>query len=169
MYTTGWYLVFTKPKQEINAAQNLILQEFEVYYPLIRYNKRKRNIYQLITEPLFPRYIFIHLDVKKHNWSKIRSTRGCVSLVRFGDLPAKVPDTLIEHIKKVEAESQLKQNKDSIFKPGDRVRIVNGILANYEGIVECENSHERITLLLSIAEGYTRKVSLSVHQIKEVV
>lgn len=165
----GWYLVFTKPNHENVATVNLERQGFHIYLPLLQQHKRRRSLYQIVTEPLFPRYLFINLSSGVDDWSKIRSTRGCISLVRFGALPARVPDALIERLKHDEDNRVIQQETSTPgFKPGDRVQVVDGVLANYEGIVEMKNSQQRITLLLTIAEGYSRRVDLSVHQVKMV-
>ncbi len=162
-----WYLVFTKPHHENIAKLNLERQGFHTYLPLCQQHKRKRNVYQIVTEPLFPRYLFISLGSQINDWGKIRSTRGCVSLVRFGTLPARIPTTLVEKIRQSEADQrQQKKLSTPDFKPGDRVQVIDGVLANYEGIVEIKNNHERITLLLIIAEEHTCRVNLSVHQVQ---
>ena len=165
----GWYLVFTKPNQETIAQCNLQRQGFQIYFPLLQQYKHRSNLYRVVTEPLFPRYLFIHLNSELNDWSKVRSTRGCISLIRFGSLPARVPDTLVERLKQDEAIRLVKsQTSTPDFKPGDRVRVTDGLLTDYEGIVEIKNSQQRVTLLLTIAEGHTRSVSLSVHQVKAI-
>jgi transcriptional antiterminator RfaH len=166
---TGWYLVLTKPRHEDIAQTHLQRQGFHIYLPLLQQHKHRRNIYQVVTEPLFPRYLFIKLNSDVDDWSKIRSTRGCISLVRFGQLPARIPDGLIEKLQHEESARLLDQSSCTPdFKPGDRVQIMDGMLMNYEGIVEMKNSQQRITLLLTIAENHTRRVSLSVHQVKAI-
>ncbi len=167
--STGWYLVFTKPNHENIAKFNLQRQSFHAYLPMLQQHKRKHNLYQLVTEPLFPRYLFIQLTEGIDNWGKIRSTRGCISLVRFGAFPARVPDILIEQLKQNEV-FRLTQPQASVpeFKQGDQVQVMDGVLANYEGIVDIKNNRERITLLLTIAEGHTCRVNLSIHQVKAV-
>ncbi|EKD54133.1 MAG: transcriptional activator RfaH [uncultured bacterium] len=166
---TGWYLVFTKPKQEAAAESHLQRQGFQIYFPLLKQYKHRGNLYQQVIEPLFPRYLFIHLNSDSDDWSKVRSTRGCVSLIRFGLLPARVPDALVPQLKKTE-DLRLLPAKSAApdFKPGDRVQVIDGLLADYEGIVEIKNSQQRVTLLLRIAEGHTRSVNLSVHQVRAV-
>jgi len=171
IYNKGWYLVCTKARHEAIASLNLQRQGFHTYFPLLRLHKRRRYLYQVVTEPLFPHYIFIHLNVEINDWSKIRSTRGCVSLVRFGSFPARVPDALVEQLKREEtlrfSEGHQVANLP-YFKPGDHVRVVDGILADYEGIVEMRNSCDRITLLLAITENHTRCVNLSINQIEKI-
>ena len=73
----NWYLIQTKPKQEKMASQNLINQNFEIYYP-------KTQIKNKVVA-LFPRYIFIQLDDQNQNLSPIRSTKGVANFVRFGN------------------------------------------------------------------------------------
>ena len=164
---TGWYLIFTKSKDEITAEQNLKRQGFQIYLPFIQQHRRKQNVYQIVNDPLFPRYLFVHLTSGADDWSKIRSTRGCITLVRFGVYPARVPDALIQQLKQEEQARLLHPTtKTPNFKPGDKVQIIDGVLANYQGIVGIKNSQQRITLLLQIAEGHTRSVNVSVHQIK---
>lgn len=164
---TSWYLVYTKPRLEMIAEANLINQGFHVYLPLNQQHKRQNSFYRIVTEPMFPRYLFIQLRTDVDDWSKVRSTRGCISLVRFDVFPARVPDKLVECIKQNQ-EQVLYRKLDATpsFKPGDHVQIVDGVLKGYEGIVEAKNSNQRVTLLLSFVEGFTRSVNLSVHQIK---
>lgn len=164
---SGWYLVFTKPKQENTAQFNLQRQGFNTYLPLQQQHKHKKNLYHIVTEPLFPRYLFIRLNYEIDDWSKIRSTRGCVSLVRFGQLPALVPPGLVEHLKNEEGTRLISDQKIvPDFKSGDRVQIIEGLFKNYEGIVENKNSQQRITILLNIVEAHARSVNLSIHQVK---
>ena len=162
----GWYLVITRPYHETIAKLNLDHQGFHTYLPLSSQHKHRRNRYQLVTEPLFPRYLFIHLNSEIDDWSKIRSTRGCISLVRFGLLPARVPDSLIEQLQSDETTRAIQDKIQSQFKPGDHVRVLDGLLAGYEGIIELKNSQERVTLLLTIAEGHTRRISLPLNQVE---
>src|SRR3989338_3344929 len=94
--TKSWYLIYSKPQQERMAEENLERQGYQVYLPFIELRKRRGTQYKIITEPLFPRYLFIYLSDQTDNWGPIRSTYGVTSLVRFGGIPASVPDVLID-------------------------------------------------------------------------
>ncbi|WGI26618.1 transcription termination/antitermination NusG family protein [Halomonas alkaliantarctica] len=52
-----------------------------------------------LTETLFHHYLFIELDQVVSNWRPIRSTRGALSLVAFGDQPATIPTHLVETLR----------------------------------------------------------------------
>ena len=90
----AWYLLYSKPRQEGVAVENLKRQGYETYLPLIRTRRRRQGQYVSLVEPMFPRYLFIHLSDQTDNWGPIRSTLGVSGLVRFGDLPAQVPGRL---------------------------------------------------------------------------
>ena len=58
-----WYVVQTQVNGEVKAAQNLLRQGFEIYLP--RYLKRRRHARKVdfAAKPLFPRYLFVAIDV----------------------------------------------------------------------------------------------------------
>ena len=68
-----WYAIHTKPRQEDLAAEHLRGQEFEIYLPMIKQARRFRQKWRDTIEPLFPRYLFIRLDLGRDNVSPIRS------------------------------------------------------------------------------------------------
>ena len=84
----NWYLVYTKPKQECRASQNLINQGLKVFLPQLFITGRDKHKKNTIVEPMFPRYLFVWLNLEQDNWHSIRSTKGVSHLVTFGDHPA---------------------------------------------------------------------------------
>lgn len=152
----AWYLVHAKPREEEIALLNLERQQYECFLPMAQSRKRRRGVLGLVREPLFPRYLFIHLEQGVHNFSPIRSTRGVSSLVRFGGVPAKVPSELVALIREQQLDLEEKATTRLDAKPGDRVRIMEGVMAGYEGIFEAENGLERAKVLLAISDKFTR-------------
>ena len=78
----SWYAIQTKPRQEAIAQLHLQRQRFETYLPQILLRKCKRDKWTKIVEPLFPRYLFIHIDPDENNLAPVRSTRGVTGLVQ---------------------------------------------------------------------------------------
>ena len=146
----SWYLVYTKPRQEALAQTNLERQDYGVYVPKVRQMRRRRGKQEAVVEPLFPRYLFIHLDTQSDNWGPIRSTFGVAALVRFGAEPAQVPDELVAHLKAQEGQDGLHEWAEPKIKVGDRVRVAEGPLKGYEGILLAKNGQERVMLLLEM-------------------
>lgn len=95
----SWYLVNSKPRQELRAEEHLKNQSINCVLPLIEIEKIIRGKRQSISEPLFPGYLFVELQTDGQDWSKIRSTRGVRDFVRFGGVPGRVPESVLEHLK----------------------------------------------------------------------
>ena len=155
-----WYAIHTKPRQETLAAENLRRQEFEIYLPRIKQTHRYRQQWRDKIAPLFPRYLFIRLDLGKDNISPIRSTRGVVKLVSFSGLPATVPDPLIDTlIQSADPDTALHHPEASLFKAGNTVTIVDGPLEGLEAIFEAHDGEERSIILLNIL-GKTQQLRI---------
>ena len=152
----NWYLIYAKPRQEKSAVENLLRQEYEVYFPQIRMWRTRHGNRQLVVEPLFPRYLFIHLDSHSDNWAPIRSTLGVTSLVRFGAEPAHVPDALVDYLKSRHNAEGLHEWAQPTLTIGGRTRVISGPLAGYEGILIAKSSRERVVILMDLAGGQVR-------------
>lgn len=161
----SWYLVYTKPRQEALAQANLERQDYGVYLPKVRQMRRRRGKQEAVVEPLFPRYLFIHLDTQSDNWGPIRSTFGVAALVRFGAEPAQVPDELVAHLKAQEGQEGLHEWAEPKMSVGDRVRVAEGPLKGVEGILLAKSGQERVMLLLEML-GKEVCAHLSVEQIE---
>ena len=138
----NWYLLKTKPRQEIIAKQNLKNQGYGSFCPIVKINNR------LVV--LFPGYLFVQLNEKTQNLSPINSTKGVSHFVKFGLNFAKVPTSVIEFIKTnqhITTEKLINLNK---FKPGDKVQISDGVFKNWVAIFKCYKPDERVILLMNL-------------------
>ena len=138
----NWYLLKTKPRQEIIAKQNLKNQGYRSFYPIVKINNR------LVV--LFPGYLFVQLNEKTQNWSPINSTKGVSHFVKFGLNFAKVPTSVIELIKTNQHITIRKIKNLNKFKPGDKVQISDGAFKNWVAIFKCYKSDERVILLMNL-------------------
>lgn len=167
MSISDWYLIYTKPKQERMAEENLVRQGYTVYLPFIYVQRHRKGRYRLICEPMFPRYLFIQLNTKTDDWRPIRSTRGVSTLVQFGGIPAKVPTELIEFLKMNEQDPNTLEKHGPEFYSGQNVRILSGVMAGYEGIFQAKSSSKRVTVLLDIVGKVTR-VEVSIDSVGSI-
>src|SRR3984885_15659307 len=94
-----WYVVQTHPHAETKASEHLRRQGFAIYLP--RYLKQRRHARRVerIAAPLFPRYIFVSVDLATQRWLSIDSTIGVTKLIRNGNVPAAVPQPVIDALK----------------------------------------------------------------------
>lgn len=151
-----WYVVYTKPRQEAVAQENLQRQNFDVYCPLIKLTKRRNSELRSVIEPFFPRYIFLRFDLARDNWAPIRSTRGVCGLVKFDGVPKPVPSTLISAIKENENADNVQRVINKTWKPGEIVEIEQGPFAGYPCIFQVQKSADRVCVLLDIVGKRTR-------------
>src|SRR6516162_9967611 len=94
-----WYVVQTQINAEAKAARNLLRQGFEVYLP--RYLKHRSHARKIekVAAPLFPRYMFVNIDVATQRWRSVQSTFGVSHLVLNGSEPARVAGAVIDALK----------------------------------------------------------------------
>jgi transcriptional antiterminator RfaH len=146
-----WYAVHTQIHAEAKAAWHLRNQGFLTYLPC--YLKRARHARQ-ITErarPLFPRYLFLAMDIAAARWRAIRSTIGVVELVTQGDRPARVPDRVIDEIRaREDARGLVLLPQAPAFDRGEAVQISHGALTGQTGIFECSSDDHRVVVLLEL-------------------
>ena len=145
-----WYLVHTKPRQEKRALQNLERQAYSCYLPMLSAEKLRQGALAIAEEPLFPRYLFIHLDPggAGKSWGPIRSTQGVSRLVSFGAEPAKIDDELIARLRAQEAGVQRAPAR--LFNPGERVCLTEGAFAGIEGVYQMADGERRAMVLIEL-------------------
>ena len=147
----GWYAVQSRPRYEETAKNNLVRQGYDVFLP--KYLKRRRHARRTdwIASPIFPRYLFVGLNLETEPWRAIQSTIGAVSLVCFSDKPTPVPDNVIDSLKNREDESGLISLRNiARVQIGDQVQVVRGALEDNIGVLESLDDLERVTLLLDL-------------------
>jgi transcriptional antiterminator RfaH len=146
----NWYLIFTKPRQEYRALENLQHQGFECYLPLLLSETVSGGAFSILPKPLFPRYLFIRLGHEQgsKSWAPIRSTKGVSKLVTFGSQPAKVHDELVTFLK--EYEANLQSTPQKLFMAGERVRLLEGPFAGLEGVYQMSDGDRRVMVLVEM-------------------
>jgi transcriptional antiterminator RfaH len=147
----SWFVVQTQSHAEAKAASHLKRQGFETYLP--RYLKRRRHARRIetIAVPLFPRYMFVAVDMAVQRWRAIQSTIGVARLVCNGDGPAAVAVAVIEGLKCREDERGfVKIERRPRFSPGDKVRVVDGVFSACLGLFDGVTDGERVAILLDL-------------------
>jgi len=153
---SDWYLIRTKPRQENLARIHLENQGYIIYFPRVIRQRSRRQRSGEATAPLFPGYFFIHLHEGIDDWGPIRSTFGVRALVRFGKIPARVSDALIESLKSRENEQGVHVLKKPSFLIGGRVRIIDGPFEGIEAVIFLKTAKERTVLLMKLLEKYVK-------------
>ena len=151
-----WFLIYTKPRQEERAKENLENQGFETFLPIIAFEKIKQpKLYSL--KPMFPRYLFTQFNAEKNNWAHVKSTRGVSHVITFGDKLTEVPNSVIDYLKsKVDDNDVLKlQTTRKTFQKGDELVIRQGVFHGKDATFLSMSGKERVRVLLSLMNRIT--------------
>jgi transcriptional antiterminator RfaH len=141
----SWYVVYSKPKQEFRALEQLENQGFVCFLPTLHIEKITGARRSVCVQPLFSRYLFIRLDAMAGNWSSIRNTRGVTGLVKFGDCFASLPDEFVDTLKN--GPQILLSNG---FEVGERVAITEGPFGGLEGVYQAADGEARALILIEM-------------------
>ena len=158
-----WYLAATKPRQEQRAIDNLLNQGINAYSPMANVEKISAGKKKLVTEALFPGYLFINLSPEDGLWFKVKSTRGIRDWIKFSGEVAKVPSNLVEQL--------ISQKQESIdllvikkFEKGNLVRILDGPFEGLSGVYQSPNGEQRAMILIEFL-GKSNRLNLANEQI----
>lgn len=146
-----WFVAVSKPAQEYRASYELLNQGFDTFIPTIS------------LKPMFPRYLFVKFDRDKDSWGSIRSTRGCIDLLRSGYLPQSVPDSVMDALMAYKDEPDAIP-AEPVYTKGQRVTVIGGPFSAFEGLFQ-KSAQGRVKVLLSLF-GTQREVEMPITDIR---
>ena len=152
-----WYLVHALPKGERKAVFHLGAQGFKTFLPQFRKTVRHARQLKTVAAPLFPRYLFIRLNLERDRWLSVRSTLGVSTLITCMGRPAPIPPGVVEALI-AQSEGGLVQFGASLVE-GQSVRIVSGPFADFVGTLARLDDAGRVRVLLELM-GTTVPVSI---------
>lgn len=164
----GWYVVYTKPKQERRVCLNLEAWQVKTFNPKLL----ERRFNQFTGQPvytaksLFPNYIFVRFNAQTmlHN---VVFTRGVKSVLCSNGIPIPVDEELIELIQSRVGESGFVRLGND-FKLGDKVTIIDGPLQNLQGVFSEEMKDSERVLILLDAVKYQVRIATTRNQLRKV-
>jgi transcriptional antiterminator RfaH len=154
-----WYAVHTQAHAERRAIEHLSRQGFRTYLP--RYLRRRRHARRVetVAAPLFPRYLFVTVDLATQRWRSIQSTVGVSRLVCNGDDPSPVPDSVVTALRAREDDRGFIQfDERRRFAQGDRIQVLDGAFCDCFGLFERMTDDERVAVLLDLLGRKVRVV-----------
>jgi transcription elongation factor/antiterminator RfaH len=144
-----WFLAHTQPKSECKAELHLGAQGFRTYLPQIQKTIRHARQLKTVRAPLFPRYLFVILDLERDRWLSVRSTVGVSRLLATQDgRPVPVPIGIVESL--IEQCNGNVTRLDTGLVKGQPVRILSGPFADFVGTLERLDEAGRVQVLLEM-------------------
>jgi len=159
-----WYAVHTLPFAEARAERQLQRQELRTFQPKRHKTIRHARKLSTIEAPFFPRYLFIVLDLTRHQWRSVNGTFGVSRLVMHGDdQPHPVPRGVVEAlIEAADAHGVLQLGRK--LQLGESVRLLAGPFAEQIAILDRLDDSGRVQVLLHIL-GRQAAVSTDVNNV----
>lgn len=146
-----WYVVYTHANAEAKARSHLLRQGFTTMLPTYRCWRSHARKREVVERPLFPRYVFVALDVLEQRWRPILSTVGVCDLVRHGNAPTPMPSGLAEEIGERAAGGAFDRLSPADgMREGDVVRILEGPFTDLIGRFAGLADKERVFVLLDL-------------------
>ncbi len=147
-----WYVVHTFSGYENKVATNLEkivenrhLQDWiqEVRVPTETVVEVKDNQRKEVERKIFPGYVLVKMVLTDDSWFVVRNVRGCTGFVGPNGKPVPLTE------KEIAALGVEKKEIVIDYKVGDTVKIVDGPLENFSGVVEeidVEKNMVRVTI-----------------------
>ncbi len=138
----AWYVVHCYSGYENKVRHNLEQRIetmgmkdkiFDVIVPTEEEIEVKEGKRKTVERRVFPGYILVNMILSEESWYVVRNTPGVTGFVGMGNTPTPLrPEEVAQIIKRMEAEApRIKVT----FKPGERVRIVDGPFNDFRGMV----------------------------------
>lgn len=165
-----WYVVITHAGQERLAKYHLGRQGYETYLPMrapLTVGRRKDGS-SPEPRPMFPRYLFVAVDLNAPGWRSIYSTIGVHSVICSGvgeqARPIAAPNGLIEALQAREVNglcilAPRQVEKPCPYQPGDKLRVrIGRQFGEIDAVFEERIDGNRAAILISLLGRDSRQV-----------
>ena len=128
-----WYAIKTLPRWEKKVVRLLSEKGIENYCPLNKVLRQWSDRKKIVMEPIFKSYVFVKID-EVRKWD-IRNISGILNYVYWLGKPAKIREEEIDIIRKFLGEFEHVAVEKKSMTLDSKVRVKQGMLMNYEGIL----------------------------------
>ncbi len=164
-----WYVAHTysgyenKVKMDIektvkNRGMDDLFQE--VLVPTEEVVEQKGDEKKVTTRKIYPGYVFVKMVMTDETWYVVRNTRGCTGFVGPGSKPVPLTE---QEVAKMGVETKV---VDIDFEVGDTLRIIDGPLDGFPGVVEEINTEKQLCKLRVSMFGRETPVELEFSQVE---
>lgn len=170
-----WYVIHTYSGYEENVSENLHQRIesmdmenkiFKVLIPTEKKIKIKNGKRKIITEKIFPGYVFVEMEVTDDSWYVVRNTPNVTGFIGTGTVPTPISEQEINSLQKRMGVEEPKYAIDvTVDAP---VKIVDGPFKNFEGkVAAIDEERGKIKVLVSMF-GRETPVELDYLQITKI-
>src|SRR5258708_13315903 len=148
-FTSGWYLLYTRPKHERKVIEKLNDLKVPFLFPTTRVLHRWCDRTKSLSIPLFPSYIFVYL-MDTGTYFAALNTNGVLYYVRTGSGVCRVSDQVVNSIRLLVGSGEELEVSDRTFQRGDKSMIGEGPRAGLECEIIEDNGKRMCLVRVSI-------------------
>ena len=97
-----------------------------------------------VESKIMPTYVLIHMVMNDESWHAVRTVTGVTGFVGPGSRPVPLTEAELKKLRITDTVA------DSAFKVGDKISVVSGAFAGYNGVLqEISEDQKQLTLLVA--------------------
>jgi len=153
-----WYAVQTRSRFEKVISAELSLAGIEHYLATYQSVHEWKDRQKLLELPLFPGYIFVHLEDLEAIRRRVLRVHGVVRILGHGSSIEPIPQEQIDSVRRLLAGGKQCQPHPFV-KEGSWVRVRRGALAGLEGrLVRIKNSARLVLSIDLLSQSVSTEV-----------
>jgi transcriptional antiterminator NusG len=171
----AWYVIHCYSGYENKVRHNLEQRIesmgmkgkiFDVVVPTEEEIEVKDGKRRTVERRVFPGYLLVQMVMSEESWYVVRNTPGVTGFVGMGNVPTPLrPEEVAQILRRMEAEAP---KVKVTFKPGQKVRIVDGPFNDFIGTVaEIDMDRTKVRVMVSFF-GRETPVELDFLQVEKV-
>ena len=157
-----WYAVYVRSRHEFHVFERLSMANIDIFLPTVERLSKWKDRKKMVNFPLFPGYLFVHINKSYNNMLTVLKTNGVVRFLGISPRePEPIPEEQIISLKRI-IESKELIAPYPFLKEGQRIRIKSGPLAGVEGLlIEKSGQHSLVISVDILQQGVSLKVDAS--------
>ncbi len=140
-------------------------EDFLVWFPKKEMKEKRKGLYATVERPLFPSYLFIYWEGELEMdfpFYEIRRIPNVIRILEYDDGTHNLKGRDMGFAKWIHMHDGFIRQSKVIYRPGQRLHIVEGPLRGFDGnVIKVDRHHKRITLRFELGE-IVNDVSFSV-------
>jgi transcription antitermination factor NusG len=153
-----WYAVSTRSRQEKVAAMTLGSLGIVHFLPLLDETRKWSDRKKVISVPLFPGYLFVHIPRTVESRLTVQKVPGVVNFVGNHNGPLAIPVSELDSVRIILSRGS-GCSPHPFLLAGARVRIVGGPLVGIEGTFIRHGGQSKLVISVEMIQ---RSVSVNV-------
>jgi transcription antitermination factor NusG len=140
----NWFVLYTKPRNEVKVAERLAAAGITVYCPMVTTVKQWSDRKKKVTVPLFTSYVFV--NVVEAQRPAVFDIPGVVRYLFWLGKPAVVRAEEIAVIKEMLSDTY-KEVRFAALKPGTTITVEDGLFKGQTATFKEQKGNKTILIL----------------------